>query len=58
MCAQVPLVVARYAGHAELMDKLAAVIAVHQTSEEATVAGLTFAAILERMAMLGSTVQV
>lgn len=53
-----PLVVARYAGHAELMDKLAAVIAVHQTSEEATVAGLTFAAILERMAMLGSTVQV
>jgi hypothetical protein len=55
---QVPLVVARYAGDAELADRLAAVIAVHQTNEDATLAGIVFSAILERMGLWGATLQV
>ncbi|KAK9914875.1 hypothetical protein WJX75_001697 [Coccomyxa subellipsoidea] len=54
---KVPLVVARYAGDAELADRLAAVIAVHQTNEDATLAGIVFSAILERMGLLGATLQ-
>lgn len=55
---QVPLMVARYAGHDELAEKVAAVIGVHQTNEDATLAGLMFSAILERMALLGASLQV
>ncbi|CAL8468673.1 g8213 [Coccomyxa elongata] len=54
---KVPLMVARYAGHDELADKVAAVIGVHQTNADATLAGLMFSAILERMALYGASLQ-
>lgn len=52
------MLVARYAGHEELVEKVTAAIEVHQSKEEALVAGLVFSAILERMALLGASIKV
>ena len=51
---------ARYAGGGggEMQERLRAAIGVHQRSESAARAGQAFAAVLERMAILGAGVRV
>ena len=58
MAAQVPVVVARYGGEAALMGKVAAAVHAHQSDANALLAAHLFAAILERLALYGSTLQV
>ena len=56
--AQVPLLVARYADHEDLTERLRVAIMVQQRNDTAVLAGLAFASILERMTVWGDTVQV
>lgn len=55
---QVPVLVARYAGDNELAEKVSAAVQVHQDNQEAVEAALVFSAILERMALLGFSLEV
>lgn len=55
---QVPLLVARYADHKCLAERLRAAITVHQRNDTAALAGLAFASVLERMTVWGEGVKV
>ena len=58
VCAQVPLVVARYGGDPALMGKVATAVQLHQSDADALLAAHLFATILERFAVFGGTLQV
>ena len=58
MAPQVPVVVARYGGEAALMGKVAAAVQAHQSDADALLAAHLFAAILDRLALYGGTLQV
>ena len=56
--AQVPLMVARYAGDAALMANVATAVQLHQSDGDALLAAQLFAAILERLTVFGGSLQV
>ena len=56
--AQVPLIVARYAGDAALMENIATAVQLHQSDADALLAAQLFAAILERLTVFGGRLQV
>ena len=56
--AQVPLIVARYAGDAALMEVIATAVQLHQSDADALLAAHLFAAILERLTVFGGSLQV
>lgn len=56
--AQVPLMVARYAGDAALMENVATAVQLHQSDGDALLAAQLFAAILERLTVFGGSLQV
>ena len=56
--AQVPLIVARYAGDAALMGNIATAVQLHQSDADAHLAAHLFAAILERLTVFGGSLQV
>lgn len=58
MAPQVPVVVARYGGEAALMGKVVAAVQAHQSDADALLAAHLFAAILDRLALYGGTLQV
>ena len=58
MAPQVPVIVARYGGEAVLMGKVAAAVQAHQSDADALLAAHLFAAILDRLALYGGTLQV
>lgn len=55
---QVPLLVARYAAMGQLEAAVEAAVRVQQDSDAAVAAALAFAAVLERMLVVGDSLQV
>lgn len=55
---QVPLLVARYAATGQLEAAVEAAVRVQQDSDAAVAAALAFAAVLERMLVVGDSLQV